>query len=108
MAQTRVTITRDVGRLLREASLPQLEAIRESAEEALDRNTPVGKTGKLKESRYARLDRIRGVVQVGVDRPYARFVVYGFVHWISGKFIPGNNFLLKSLDEAIRANRRRR
>lgn len=106
MASTRVTVSRDVGRLLLEASLPQLEAIRERAEQALQRNTPVD-SGDLRRSTYARLDRTRGIVQVGADTPYARFVEYGYRHHASGRFIPPNPFLRRSLDQAIRARRGR-
>lgn len=107
MAQTRVTISRDVGRLLREASLPQLEAIRARAEQALRRNTPVD-TGALGQSTYARLDRTRGIVQVGADTPYARFVEYGYRHHASGRLIPPNPFLRRSIDQAVRVTGRRR
>lgn len=101
MAATRVTVTGDLTRLLIDASLPQLEATRQRAEDALQRNVPRD-TGKLAQSCYARLDRRRGIIQLGADTPYARFVEYGFRHHRSGEFIGPNPFIRRSYIEATR------
>lgn len=76
------------------------EATRRVAEELGEEaatQAPVD-TGELKASIIVQEDRAAKVFRVIADTPYAVYVEYGFVHWISGMFIGPNPFFRRAIE----------
>jgi HK97 gp10 family phage protein len=83
---------------LQEALVGALELSSQLTLRRLQENTPVD-TGNLRASESAEVNTQNLTALIGPDLNqayYAPFVEFGYTHYLSGKFIPGQHFIQKT------------